>query len=143
MVWFKTSGTHGGSLMSVTNGTAATTMAMGMTSTGTLVLAIAASGTKSVSTSTAFNDSKWHLAVGVIGSSGMALYVDQRPAITSNAVTSTTTASGTVRVGYARRRPGHRLVRLFRGQHRLRLDLQAEPHRRAGQQPLRRGQLIR
>lgn len=102
MIWFKTSGTHGGSLMSVTNGTAATTMAMGMTSTGTLVLAIAASGTKSVSTSTAFNDSKWHLAVGVIGSSGMALYVDQRPAITSNAVTSATTASGTVRVGYAR-----------------------------------------
>jgi signal peptidase I len=99
-IWFRANGSHGGSLMSITNGTA-TTMAMAMTTAGTLTLAISASGTKSVTTSSAFNNNQWHLAVGVIGAAGMALYVDNRAPITSTAVTSAATATGTPRVGYA------------------------------------------
>lgn len=100
-IWFKTSGSHGGTLESLTTtlfGT--TTMVLEVNSSGTLTLAIAAGSTKSVTTTAAFNDNQWHLAVGVIGANGMALYVDNRAPVTSNAVTSAATASGTFRVGY-------------------------------------------
>jgi hypothetical protein len=99
-VWFKSSGTHGGPLMSISN-TTTTTMAMAVTSAGTVTLAIAASGTKSVTTPTTFNDAKWHLAVGVIGAAGMALYLDNNAPVTSTAVTTAASASGTRRAGFA------------------------------------------
>lgn len=100
-IWFKTSGSHGGTLESLTTTLfGATTMALEVNSTGTLTLAIAAGSTKSVSTTAAFNDNQWHFAVGVIGANGMALYVDNRAPVTSTAVTSAATASGTFRVGY-------------------------------------------
>lgn len=102
-VWFKTTGTHGGVLESLTttSGTTNTTsMALAVTATGTLTLAISAGGTKSVSTTAAYNDNAWHLAVGVVGANGMALYVDNAAPVTSTAVTSAATATGTPRVGF-------------------------------------------
>ncbi len=100
--WFKaSSSTHGGTLESLTNSSSSTSMALAMTTTGTLTLAVSASSsTKTVSTTATFNDNSWHLAVGVVGASGMALYVDTRAAVTNSAATSAASASGTVRVGY-------------------------------------------
>ena len=120
-IWFKAaSSSHGGTLISAANNGGQTKLALAMTATGTLVAAVATSA-GSVSTTTAFNDNVWHLAVMTVGTSGLQLYVDNRAAVTNATVTSV--ANSNKKTTHRVRRP-HRVehghVRLLPGQRRLR-----------------------
>lgn len=82
-IWFKAPSTsHGGGLMSVTNSSGKQTkMALAMTSAGKIVFAVGSS-TSTVTTTAAYNNNVWHLAVGTITGTAINLYVDNQSAVT-------------------------------------------------------------
>lgn len=100
-IWFKTTGGHGGVLMSMMNNGGQSKVALAMTSTGTLTFANGSTSAM-VNTTTSYNDGLWHLAVASVGSSGMALYVDLRAAVTSTASSSVAGSATTVNIGYGK-----------------------------------------
>lgn len=100
-IWFKaTSASHGGMLVSTTNSSGnKVRVALAMTSAGKLTLAAGAS-TTAVTTAGAYNNNAWHLAVGVITVSGIALYVDAQTPVTLSATTSVTGQNGPSYAGF-------------------------------------------
>ncbi|HEY8301849.1 MAG TPA: LamG-like jellyroll fold domain-containing protein [Jatrophihabitans sp.] len=100
-IWFKTSSSHGGVLMSLLNNGGQAKVALAMTSSGTLTFANG-SASAAVTTTAGYNDGAWHLAVATVGTAGMALYVDTQAAVTSNASTGVAGNNATVHIGYGK-----------------------------------------
>lgn len=98
-IWFKTTGSHGGVLMSLLSNGSQSKAVLAMTSSGTLTFANGSAS--AVLTSTAsYNDGTWHLAVATVDTSGMRLYVDAQAAVTSTASTGVAGTGTSVHIGY-------------------------------------------
>ncbi|MFE3557733.1 DNRLRE domain-containing protein [Streptomyces sp. NPDC059193] len=78
--WFRTNTTRGGKLFGFGNnqarGSSQYDKHLYMTNDGRLVFGVYTGATRTVTTSTAYNDDRWHHAVATQGPGGMTLYVD-------------------------------------------------------------------
>ncbi len=69
-----------------------------MTNAGKLMFGVYTGSTQTISSSSAYNDGKWHQVVATQGSSGMQLYVDGS-SVASGPVTTNQSFTGYWRVG--------------------------------------------
>ena len=78
--WFKTTTRSGGKIIGFgsvnTNNSSSSDRHVYMSNSGQLSFGANANGFRTVTSPTSYNDGKWHHVVGVLGSTGMRLYVD-------------------------------------------------------------------
>ncbi|MCZ4567315.1 LamG-like jellyroll fold domain-containing protein [Rhodococcus erythropolis] len=78
--WFNTTTRWGGKIIGFgsvnTNNSASSDRHVYMSNSGQLLLGANANGFRTVASPRSYNDGKWHHVVGVLGSTGMRLYVD-------------------------------------------------------------------
>ncbi len=112
-VWFKTTSTKGGALISMGNtqtGNSATynpafsdpanpDRAIFLGPNGTVNFGVWARGAHTISTTAAYNDGRWHQAVATMDAGGMKLYVDGAPAGTLTSTYAGINIKGYWRVG--------------------------------------------
>ncbi len=101
--WFKTTSTSGGKLINF--GTAKTGNSSSydrqvyMNNAGKLSFGVNPGGTKVVTSATGYNDGQWHMFTSLLGSAGMALYVDGRLVGQDRTVTGAQAFNGYWRIG--------------------------------------------
>ena len=109
VAWFKTSSTSGGTIIGLTNvqgnsGQAEWDRMLWVDNNGKLVWGVnptgAATGTEITSTS-AYNNGQWHMAVAEIGSSGMQLWVDGTEVASNTSITTAQSYTGYWHLGWA------------------------------------------
>lgn len=102
--WFKTTTTSGGKILGF--GTAQTGSSGGydrhiyMNNNGTLTAGVWNSAENSVTTTSSYNDGKWHHAVFRFGASGVFLYIDGEAVASNASYTSVTSLTGYWKFGY-------------------------------------------
>lgn len=78
--WFNTTTRRGGQLIGFANSTGASPSRhdrhLYMTNTGQLIFGVQPGATKTIRSTTSFNDGNWHHVVATLSSTGMSLYVD-------------------------------------------------------------------
>ena len=81
--WFKTTTTTGGKIVGFGNSTAGTSnnydRHIYMSNSGQLTFGVYTGGTRTITTSTAYNDGQWHHVVGTLGAAGMTLLRRRAP----------------------------------------------------------------
>jgi hypothetical protein len=101
--WFKTGTTQGGKLVGFgsqqINGSSQYDKHIYMTNDGRLVYGVYTGATRTITTTGAYNDNRWHHVVATQGPGGMTLYVDGAQKGTLN-VTTHENFSGYWRVGF-------------------------------------------
>jgi Concanavalin A-like lectin/glucanases superfamily len=101
--WFKTTTTRGGMIMGFGNDPTQTSTFYDkhiyMTDTGTLIFGVVPDSVRTITSSTHWNDGKWHHAVATEGSNGIKLYVDGTLRASNAAVTGSQDYLGYWRVG--------------------------------------------
>ena len=103
--WFKTSTTLGGYLIGFNNSTTGAgtnyDRHLWMDNTGKLNFGLYPSAYKIISSTLAYNDGAWHMAVARLGASGQFLYVDGAQVATDGTVTTAQNFTGFWRAGYS------------------------------------------
>ncbi len=100
--WFKTTTRSGGKLIGFGNYTTAKSnqydKQLYMTNSGSVIFGVYSGSNRTLSTSSGYNNGRWHHVVGVQGPSGMVLYMDGK-AVAHNSVTTSEKYSGYWHVG--------------------------------------------
>ncbi|MEV6793660.1 LamG domain-containing protein [Streptomyces sp. NPDC051320] len=100
--WFRTTSSAGGKLIGFGDNTTANSgkydKHVYMTNAGKLIYGVSSGGLKTLVSTNAYNDGKWHQVVATQGSSGMALYVDGH-LLKTNSVTTNADYTGFWHVG--------------------------------------------
>ncbi|MFB6781065.1 LamG-like jellyroll fold domain-containing protein [Streptomyces sp. NPDC056352] len=101
--WIKTTTTRGGKIIGFGNLTMQNSNQYDkhvyMLNDGRLTFGVYSGGTRTITTSGAYNDGTWHHVVATQGSSGMALYVDGQLRASNNLYTANESYNGYWRVG--------------------------------------------
>ncbi|UDY35504.1 PKD domain-containing protein [Dermatobacter hominis] len=101
--WFKTNTTRGGKIVGYGNRSTGLSSSYDrhiyMTNGGQLRFGVYNGSTRTIATSTSYNNNQWHHAVGQLGPSGMKFYVDGKLIGTDASATSAEAMSGYWRVG--------------------------------------------
>jgi hypothetical protein len=101
--WFKTTTTSGGKIIGMGSNTLQNSTSYDkhiyMQNNGRLTFGVYSGGTRTLSTTTSYNDGKWHHVVATQGSGGMRLYVDGSLKASTSLYTSSTDYVGYWRVG--------------------------------------------
>ncbi|PRB10360.1 hypothetical protein CQ047_07770 [Microbacterium sp. MYb72] len=103
--WFKTNTTRGGKIFgygtSQTGSSGTNDRNVYMLNNGRLIYGVYPGSTKTVTTTTSYNDNKWHHVVSTLGPAGMVLYVDGKAvAQDTSVVAAQDNYVGYWRVGY-------------------------------------------
>ncbi len=105
-IWFKTTTTEGGKLVSFGNTRVGTSSShdrhLYMTPNGRIYFGVYPGAVKTVNTITAYNDGNWHQATGVLSAGGLRLFMDGVLISTDATVTTAQIYTGYWRVGYDR-----------------------------------------
>ncbi|MFB7251395.1 PKD domain-containing protein [Microbacterium sp. NPDC056234] len=101
--WFKTSTNRGGKIFGwgnqQTGSSGSYDRHVYMQNNGRLTFGVHPGSVKTISSTAAYNDAKWHHVVATLGDGGMALYVDGQAVASDPAVTTAETYNGYWRVG--------------------------------------------
>jgi hypothetical protein len=103
-MWFQTTTTRGGKLIGYgnvrTGSSASYDRHLYMSNTGQVYFGVYPNAVKTISTTTAYNDGRWHhVAASLSPTTGMALYLDGQLAATDPATTTAQAYSGFWRIG--------------------------------------------
>ncbi len=103
--WFKTSTTRGGKIFgygnSQTNSSGTNDRNVYMLNNGRITFGVYPGSTKTITTTSSYNDNKWHHVVSTLGPSGMTLYIDGKVvAQDTSVVAAQDNYNGYWRVGY-------------------------------------------
>ncbi|MFZ4893545.1 PKD domain-containing protein [Plantibacter sp. Mn2098] len=101
--WIKTTTTSGGKILGFGNATTGNSGSYDrmiyMTNDGRLEFGVYPGGTRTVSSTTSFNDGSWHHVVATLGSNGMQLFVDGKKISARTDVTNGQDYTGYWRIG--------------------------------------------
>jgi PKD repeat protein len=101
--WFQTTTTNGGKIVGYGNARTGTSTAydrhLYMDAQGRVLFGVRNGTNRTVSSTAALNDGRWHHVVGTLGRAGMSLYVDGRLVATDPAVVSASAFTGYWRIG--------------------------------------------
>lgn len=106
VAWVKTSTTTGGGIMGFANtqsnsGASNYDRLLWVDNSGFVVFGVYPGAVQEVTSTTKVNNGAWHLVVATLSSSGMALYIDNKTAITSTSATSAQSYSGWWHLGWS------------------------------------------